>query len=74
MRDRWTEKDEMMETYMQTGRLPGDNEEVEVLSNGGMINPGEKVGTTPTAKGNVVETTVKLRNWLEVPKMFVVPG
>ncbi|KAF3199944.1 hypothetical protein TWF106_003523 [Orbilia oligospora] len=74
MRARWTEKDEMMETYMQTGRLPGDDEEVEVLSNGGMINPGKKVGTTPTGKGNVVETAVKLRNWLEVPKMFVVPG
>ncbi|KAF3932389.1 hypothetical protein ABW19_dt0205279 [Dactylella cylindrospora] len=67
MRARWIEKDEMMETYMTTGRLLGDDEEVEVLGNGGIENPGKKLG-------NVIETEVKLRSWVEVPKVYAVLG
>ena len=64
----------MMETYMQTGRLPGDDDEVEVLSNCGIEHPGKKVGITETGKGNVIETEVKLRSWLEVPRVYAVLG
>ncbi|KAK6542256.1 hypothetical protein TWF694_006218 [Orbilia ellipsospora] len=74
MRARWTEKDQMMETYMQTGRLPGDEEEVQVLSNGGIEKPGKKVGKTETKRGNIIETEVKLRSWLEVPRVYAVLG
>ncbi|KAF3926108.1 hypothetical protein ABW21_db0200311 [Orbilia brochopaga] len=74
MRDRWTEKDQLMETYMSTGRLPGDDEEVEVITNGGIEKPGRKVGKTETKAGNVIETEVKLRSWLEVPRVYAVVG
>ncbi|KAF3929714.1 hypothetical protein AA313_de0207575 [Arthrobotrys entomopaga] len=74
MRARWTEKDQMMETYMQTGRLPGDDEEVQVLSNGGIDKPGKTIGKKETEKGNIIETEVKLRSWLEVPRVYAVLG
>ncbi|EPS39622.1 hypothetical protein H072_6578 [Dactylellina haptotyla CBS 200.50] len=74
MRARWIEKDQMMETYMQTGRLPGDDEEVEVLGKGGIEKPGKLVGKTETGKGNIIETEVKLRSWLEVPRVYAVLG
>ncbi|EWC47699.1 hypothetical protein DRE_02899 [Drechslerella stenobrocha 248] len=74
MRDRWAEKDEMMETYMTTGRLPGDEGEIDVVANGGIEKPGRKVGKTEAGRDNVIETEVKLRSWLEVPRMYAVLG
>ncbi|KAF3922243.1 hypothetical protein ABW20_dc0101822 [Dactylellina cionopaga] len=74
MRDRWYEKDELMEAYMQNGRFPGEEEEIEVLSNGGIEKSGKKIGTKKLAKGNVIETEVKLRSWLENPRIYAVLG
>ena len=34
LRDRWTEKDDLLEQYLQTGRFPADEEGAE---NGGFI-------------------------------------
>lgn len=58
---RWREKDDMMEHYLQTGRFPGDARAVT-------IEGGDKAGDK---NRNFIETEVKPRYVWEVLQMFV---
>lgn len=62
IRDRWTEKDELMEGYMCTGRFPGI-----VGPDGKSVVDGSvaTVGGTSTG-GYFIETEMKPKHWWEV--------
>jgi hypothetical protein len=59
MRERWTEKDALMEQYLTTGRFPGN-------PIAGAVNGA--------VKEDHIETEVKLAHWWEVGNIFVVLG
>ena len=67
VRQRWLEKEQLLEQYTRDGRFPADegsNSESELASNG---TDGFKV-----AQGaGFIETEVKLRRWYEVGQIFV---
>lgn len=59
LRDRWYEKDALMETYMQTGRFPPMAHH---------FNPPK------SAAIDYVETEVRTKYWWEFLQIFVVVG
>ncbi len=61
LRDRWTEKDELIEQYMSTGRFPAS----EDLRQRGVGVDGEG-----KAEGGFIETEMKPKHWWEVLKVF----
>lgn len=58
LRERWHEKDLLLEHFVEHGSFPTDKAAVNGASNG-------------AAKGEAVETEVKLGNWYEVFNIFV---
>lgn len=56
----WAEKDALMEQYLVTGRFPANAEET-----GGIAFTGER-------KPEFIETEVKLHQWWEAGKTFIV--
>lgn len=62
LRDRWTEKDALIEQYMSTGRFPASK-------TGIIMSKGEK---TRRSEEEFIETEVKLAHWWEVGNIFVV--
>jgi len=60
LRERWYEKDALIEQYMTTGRFPANN----VTANG--------MTTNEAVKSGFIETEVKPTHWWEVGKIFVV--
>lgn len=59
MSDRWNEKDELMQCFLDTGRFP----------------PNEIVTSTDGTKGaGYLETEVKLERWYEIGQIFVTLG
>lgn len=61
LKQRWIEKDDLMEHYLSTGRFPG-------------IPPSTGVDATGSANEDFIETEVKLAHWWEVGNIFVVLG
>ena len=59
LRERWYEKDALMEGYLKTGFFPG------IASEPNNVTDGD-------TKENHIETEVRLRNWWEVGNIFVV--
>lgn len=68
LRQRWLEKDELLEKYVQNGRFPADDghdPEREPSING--------KGDLQVIQGaGIIETEVKLAHWYEVGQIFVV--
>lgn len=62
LRERWTEKDAIMDYFITNGRFPPSKS--IAVTNG--INKGEKVGD------GFVETEVKLAHWWEVGNIFII--
>lgn len=60
IRERWTEKDAMLEQYVSTGRFPAH----ELPSKGG--------GTLNNAPGGFIETEVRTEHWWEILQIFSV--
>jgi hypothetical protein len=68
LRQRWLEKEALLEGYVRTGRFPGDE--------------GCDVGDKPVTNGNssspniygagIIETEVRLGHWYEIGQIFVV--
>ena len=58
LRERWTEKDLLLEHFVKTGSFLSDKAAVNGASNG-------------AAKDDVVETEVKLAHWYEVFNIFI---
>lgn len=58
IRDRWTEKDELMEEYMCTGRFPG------IVDASGMAVDG--MSKDEVTGGYFIETEMKPKHWWEV--------
>lgn len=67
VKERWDEKELLLEHYMQNGRFPADERHE---SNGELAN-GATGGKAITGAG-YIETEVKLAHWFEVGQMFVV--
>lgn len=68
LRQRWLEKDELLEGYAQTGRFPGDQ---------GHDSEGEPAidgiaGSQVIQGAGIVETGVRLAYWYEIGQIFVV--
>ena len=59
LRERWYEKDALIEEYLTTGRFPGIVPAAKEMANGAM-------------KEEYIETEVKLAHWWEVGSIFVV--
>jgi lysocardiolipin and lysophospholipid acyltransferase len=62
LRERWAEKDAIMDGFITSGRFPPSKS--IAVTNG--INKGEKVGD------GFVETEVKLAHWWEIGNIFIV--
>jgi len=60
LRERWYEKDALMEQYISTGRFPAN----KAVTNGTTKSSGKDE--------DFIETEVKLGNWWEVGNIFVV--
>lgn len=60
MRERWVEKDALMEQYITTGRFPASPPATGAAN--GIIKEGH------------IETEVKLAHWWEVGSIFVILG
>jgi len=58
LRDRWYEKDALMEQYLVTGRFPGIAAETN--------------GVGGDSKEIFIETEVKLKRWYEIANIFMV--
>jgi len=65
LRERWIEKDALLEEYVSTGRFPA-SEDVVVQSAG--------THGSVTGKGTFIETEMKPAHWWEVGKIFLVPA
>ena len=65
LRDRWTEKDELLEQYVQTGRFPASDEDA---SDGEPAGKGRHQRTARSA--GYLETQVKQANPLEFLQIF----
>lgn len=68
LRDRWLEKDALLENYVRNGRFPADQ---------GHDSEGEPaLNGTPAAKvvqgAGFIETTVRLARWYEICNIFAV--
>ena len=63
LRDRWTEKDELLEGYFETGRFPSSLK--------GSIDVGQGDATQLTAaEDGYAEAHVRLAHWTEVGRIF----
>ncbi|KZF22569.1 hypothetical protein L228DRAFT_210419 [Xylona heveae TC161] len=70
IRDRWMEKDDLMEYYMQNGRFPADEGE-EPIVNG--TSHTKDAADIPVKRGaGFIETEVRPSHWWEVGQIFVV--
>ncbi|KAI9741809.1 MAG: hypothetical protein M1834_000195 [Cirrosporium novae-zelandiae] len=67
LRERWVEKDALLEHYVQNGRFPADE---------GHDSDGKALGSkSKVIKGaGYIETEVKLSHWSETGQIFVVLG
>lgn len=59
--ERWAEKDQLLEHFVETGRFPTEDDDNEETSG-------------KTASTAYIETEVKLGHWLEVTQVFAVLG
>ena len=67
LRDRWEEKDVLLEHYMRNGRFPADDR------NASNDEPAKGAAGMKILKGaGYIETEVKLAQWFEVGQIFVV--
>lgn len=68
VRQRWLEKEQLLEEYTRNGRFPADegsdSESVLALNSSG--------GTKAAKGAGFIETEVKLKHWHEVGQIFVV--
>lgn len=68
LRQRWLEKEALLEGYLQTGRFPTDESQdvdLEPAANG--------YGSAKKIEGSgIIETEVKLERWYEIGQIFVV--
>lgn len=68
LRQRWLEKEVLLEGYLQTGRFPAD--ECQDLDSEPVTNGH---GSTKNIQGaGIIETEVKLEHWYEIVQIFVV--
>jgi lysocardiolipin and lysophospholipid acyltransferase len=58
LRERWHEKDLLLEHFVENGSFPSDKSAINGASKG-------------EAKGDVIETEVKLGHWYEVFNIFI---
>ena len=68
--ERWLEKEDLLEQYVQNGRFPADeghDSEGEPAINGG-------AGGGVSQGAGFIETEVKVAHWVEVGQIFVVLG
>jgi lysocardiolipin and lysophospholipid acyltransferase len=65
--DRWREKDDMLEEYLNTGRLPADDVQDEATMNG----HAPEATTMSRSKGRYIETEVKPVNRFEFLQMYL---
>ena len=67
LRQRWIEKEALLEGYLQTGRFPADesqDRDLRAITNGtGSAKNVEKTG--------IIETEVRLEQWYEIAQIFV---
>lgn len=68
LRDRWLEKDALLDIYMKTGRFPADEEEDDLVANGSPIEDAENI--MPACGIGHVETEVKPCHPLEFLPIF----
>lgn len=66
LRDRWAEKDELLEQYVQTGRFPSSKDDSFWTKPGGLDLPSRQ----GTHGAGYIETEVKLANRLELVQIF----
>lgn len=70
IRQRWQEKEELLEGYSQTGRFPADDghdSEGEVA-----VNVNGRVGPQVVQGAGIIETGIRLAHWYEIGQIFVV--
>ena len=70
LRDRWLEKEELIEGYIQNGRFPADDAhdfDGEPITNGNHA-------TNVVQGAGYIETEVQLAHWYEIGQIFVVLG
>ena len=76
LRDRWLEKEELIEGYVQTGSFPADDGrdsgDGRDSDNGPAINGN--YGTKVVEGAGYIETEVQLAHWYEIGQIFVVLG
>jgi lysocardiolipin and lysophospholipid acyltransferase len=58
LRERWHEKDALLEHFVEHGSFPSDKAAINGVANG-------------TAKDEVIEAEVKLAHWWEVGNIFI---
>lgn len=64
MRERWREKDALLEQYVSTGRFPAHE----------LPSPEGNGATLNNAPGGFIETEVRPKHWWEILKIFTVLG
>ena len=67
LRQRWIEKEALLEGYLQTGRFPADEsqeKDAKLVTNG--YGGGKK-----TEGPGIIETEVRLEQWYEIGQIFV---
>lgn len=62
MRERWVEKDALLEQYISTGRFPAHE----------LPSSKENGDTTKNSPGGFIETEVKPKYWWEVFQIFTI--
>lgn len=68
LRQRWLEKEALLEGYLQTGRFPADecqDADLKPVTNG--YESAKKIEGP-----GIIETEVRLENWYEIGQIFVV--
>lgn len=68
LRQRWLEKDEFLEYYVQNGRFPADE---GYESKNEPIVDGSRDSQDPQS-AEIIETGVKLAHWYEIGRIFAV--
>lgn len=68
LRQRWVEKEALLEGYLQTGRFPADDcQEMDLKP---IINGYDNAKNIESA--GIIETEVRLERWYEIGQIFVV--
>ena len=68
---RWQEKEDLLEGYLQTGRFPADKGIGYSHPAVPKVDEKKSQGETPQGAG-FIETQVRLRKWYEIADIFIV--